>query len=229
MAEQEGFMDVGGQPENGADTAPQVGMISQYVKDLSFENPNAPAVYQWQTQPQIEVQFNIGTQKLGDEVFEVALKIEVLARADENTAFAVDLLYAGLFAIRSLPEEQLQPFLLAEAPRLLFPFARRVVRIPIRANGSAGEAEPFVERIERLPDGLAFDADGTLYISCYEPSRLYRASPAGELELLYDDPEAHMLCHPTNCAFRGTDLFTSNLGRWHITKIDVGIPGASLL
>jgi preprotein translocase subunit SecB len=135
MAEEEGFAGVGDQPANGEDTSPQVGMISQYVKDLSFENPNAPAVYQWQTQPQIEVQFNIGTNQLAEDVFEVALKIEVIARADSNTAFAVDLLYAGLFAMRNLPAEQLQPFLLAEGPRLLFPFARRVVSDAIRDGG----------------------------------------------------------------------------------------------
>ena len=82
MAEEQGAGDLIQQPfANGEDNGPQVGMISQYVKDLSFENPNAPAVYQWQSQPQIEVQFNIGTQKLGDEFFEVALKVEVLARA----------------------------------------------------------------------------------------------------------------------------------------------------
>ena len=108
-------------------------------------------------------------------------------------------------------------------------FGRRVSRIPIRADGSAGEAEIFVEGIERLPDGLAFDVLGNLYISCYEPSRLYRATPGGRLDLLIDDPEAHTFCHPTNRAFRGADLFTANLGRWHITRIEVGIEGAPLL
>ncbi len=107
-------------------------------------------------------------------------------------------------------------------------FARRVVRIPIQADGSAGDPEPFLDDIERLPDGLAFDVDGNLYVACYEPSRLYRADPEGRLALLIDDPEAHTLCHPTNCAFRGTDLFTANLGRWHITRIDVGIAGLPL-
>ena len=63
--------------EQGADGAPQAGIISQYVKDLSFENPNAPAVFQWQGQPQIEVDFNIGATQLNDEIHEVALKIEV--------------------------------------------------------------------------------------------------------------------------------------------------------
>jgi len=107
-------------------------------------------------------------------------------------------------------------------------FARRVVRIPIRENGSAGEAEVFVQDIERLPDGLAFDKEANLYVSCYEPSRIYRVSPDREIELLVDDPEAHTLCHPTNCAFRGTELFTSNLGRWHITRVDVGSEGLPL-
>jgi preprotein translocase subunit SecB len=135
MAEEEGFAGMDEQVANGADNMPEVGMLSQYVKDLSFENPNAPAVYQWQGQPQIEVQFNIGAQKLADDIHEVDLKIEVTARSEGNTAFAVELLYAGLFAIRNVPEEQLQPFLLAEAPRLLFPFARRVIADSIRDGG----------------------------------------------------------------------------------------------
>jgi preprotein translocase subunit SecB len=127
MAEQEGVAGGQDQAANGGDGTPQVGIISQYVKDMSFENPNAPAVYQWQGQPKIDVQFNIGSQKVGEDVHEVALKIEVTAQSDDRTAFQVELVYAGLFALRNIPEEQLQPFLLAEAPRLLFPFARRVV------------------------------------------------------------------------------------------------------
>ena len=107
-------------------------------------------------------------------------------------------------------------------------FARRVTRIPVLEDGAAGEAETFVEGIERLPDGLAFDTEGNLYVSCYEPSRIYRVSPDREINLLVDDPEAHTLCHPTNCAFRGRELFTSNLGRWHITRVDVGLEGLQL-
>ena len=111
----------------GDDNLPQVGVIAQYVKDLSFENPNAPAVFQWQTQPQMDVQFNIGTQPAGQDLHEVALKIEASAQATEGVAFRIELLYAGLFVIRNVPAEQLQPFLLAEAPRLLFPFARKII------------------------------------------------------------------------------------------------------
>lgn len=107
-------------------------------------------------------------------------------------------------------------------------FSSRVSRIPIQTDGSAGDASVVASGIERLPDGIAVDADGHLYISCYEPSRLYRATPDGELELLIDDPTAHTLCHPTNCAFRGSDLFAANLGRWHITKIAIGANGLAL-
>ena len=120
---------------NGADNLPQVGIISQYVKDLSFENPNAPAVYQWQVQPQIDVQFNIGSNKAADDVYEVVLKIDVRASGDQGVAFAVELSYAGLFGIRNVPEEQIQPFCYAEAPRLVFPFARRVLADAVRDGG----------------------------------------------------------------------------------------------
>jgi preprotein translocase subunit SecB len=127
MAEQEGANGAGEQTASGADNLPQVGVIAQYVKDLSFENPNAPAVYQWQGQPQMDVQFNIGSQNVGQDVHEVVLKVEIAAKATEGTAFQLELLYGGLFALRNIPAEQLQPFLLAEAPRILFPFARRII------------------------------------------------------------------------------------------------------
>ena len=133
MAEEEG---VGGEQQtNGADNQPQAGIISQYVKDLSFENPNAPAVFQWQTQPKIEVDFNIGVGQLAEEVHEVVLRVEVRATADGQTAFAVDLMYAGLIGIRNVEEADIQAFLLAEAPRILFPFARQIVSQTVQDGG----------------------------------------------------------------------------------------------
>ena len=120
---------------NGADTAPQAGLISQYVKDLSFENPNAPAVYQWQGQPQIDIQVNIASSQVGDDAYEVIVKLETKAVAADKVAFQVELSYAGLFALRNVPADQLQGFLLAEAPRLLFPFARRVLADAVRDGG----------------------------------------------------------------------------------------------
>jgi len=135
MAEEQGAEGAFQQDPNGADSAPQAGIISQYVKDLSFENPNAPAVYQWQGQPQIEVDFNIGAAQLNDEIHEVSLKIEVRSTLDGQTAFVVDLLYAGLVGMRNVPAEQVQPFLLAEAPRILFPFARQIVNHTVQDGG----------------------------------------------------------------------------------------------
>ena len=120
---------------NGEDHGPQVSIMAQYVKDLSFENPNAPASLQVQGAPQIEVQVNVGANRVGDDVFEVALKVEARAKVEDQVSFAVELLYAGLFGLRNVPEEALEPFLLVEAPRILFPFARRVIADTTRDGG----------------------------------------------------------------------------------------------
>ncbi|MFC5530709.1 SMP-30/gluconolactonase/LRE family protein [Cohnella yongneupensis] len=98
-------------------------------------------------------------------------------------------------------------------------FGRTISRIPIKPDGSPG-AKEAVCQVDALPDGLTLDERGVLYISCYEPSLIYRYTDAQGLQLLYYDPEAHTLCHPTNCAVRGNDLYAANLGRWHITRIE---------
>jgi len=120
---------------NGADTLPQIGLIAQYVKDLSFENPNSPAVYQWQEQPQIDINFNISNNQVAEDVFEVAIKVTAKAEGKDGVAFAVELLFAGLFGIRNVPEDQMRGFLYAEGPRLLFPFARRVLADAVQDGG----------------------------------------------------------------------------------------------
>ncbi len=112
---------------NGADTAPAAGIISQYIKDLSVENPNAPASYQWQEQPQIDLQLNIGANPVSDEVHEVELKLNVTARVEQGNIYLIELSYCGLVGMRNLPDDQAHAFLYAEAPRILFPFARRIV------------------------------------------------------------------------------------------------------
>ena len=112
---------------NGADTSPAAGIISQYIKDMSVENPNAPQSYQWQDQPQIDLQLNIGAKPINDEVYEVELKLNVTARAEQGNVYLIELAYCGLVGMRNLPDEQAHAFLYAEAPRILFPFARRVV------------------------------------------------------------------------------------------------------
>ena len=125
MAEQDPINRGNGSGEPGEE--PQIAMIAQYIKDLSVENPSAPQSFQWQVQPQLDVQFNINVEKAADDVHEVVLKIEIAARSDHGVHFLVDLSYAGLYGLRNLPEEAMGPFLLVEAPRLLFPFARQII------------------------------------------------------------------------------------------------------
>ena len=122
---------------NGADnsTQPQVSIFAQYVKDLSVENPSAPEVYSWQVQPNLDVQFNLNVQGAGEGVHEVTLKFDISARSDNGVHFVIDLSYAGLFGIRNVPEETLPPFLLIQAPQLLFPFARQVIADAIANTG----------------------------------------------------------------------------------------------
>lgn len=98
-------------------------------------------------------------------------------------------------------------------------FARRIARIEIRADGAPGALAIHADDLPGLPDGLAFDAAGRLYCSCYEPSRILRIEADGRARVYVEDPTAHTLSHPTNIAFSGSDLFAANLGRWHITRI----------
>jgi sugar lactone lactonase YvrE len=107
-------------------------------------------------------------------------------------------------------------------------FAHRVFRIPVLPDGTAGAREEVAELGTALPDGLAFDAEGNLYVGCYEPSQVLRITPAGRVATLFHDVTAHTLAHPTNLAFRGTTMFTANLGRWHLTAIEVGRAGLPL-
>ncbi|WP_419816453.1 protein-export chaperone SecB [Glacieibacterium sp.] len=121
--------------DEAASTAPQVGILTQYTKDLSFENPGAPGSLQMDGQPRIEINVNVNARRAGDDVYEVELKIDARAFNGDAVAFVVELLYAGLFALRNLPEEALEPFLVVEAPRILFPFARRIIADATRDGG----------------------------------------------------------------------------------------------
>ena len=98
-----------------------------------------------------------------------------------------------------------------------------ISRMPINDDGSFGKKEIFTENISTVPDGLAFDNHNNLFISCYEPSRIYMADQKGNCKILIEDSHCTTLAHPTNIAISkdGNSMFTSNLGRWHITIIDI--------
>jgi preprotein translocase subunit SecB len=133
MAEQDATPQGNGSGEPG--NAPQAATIAQYIKDLSVESPSSPQVFQWQEQPRVDVQFNINVNNVADEVHEVVLKFEVSARSDKGVHFMIELSYAGLFGLRNVPEEAVGPFLLVEAPRLLFPFARQIIGESVSNTG----------------------------------------------------------------------------------------------
>lgn len=135
MAEQEGNIISENLKANGEDTAPAVGMLSQYIKDLSVENPNAPHSYSWEGAPQIDVQVNIEVQPVTEEVNEVLLKLSVKAEAEQGVHFNVELEYGTLFGLRNVEPQHAHQFLFGEAPRLMFPFARRVVADAVRDAG----------------------------------------------------------------------------------------------
>ena len=101
----------------------------------------------------------------------------------------------------------------------------RIARVEILPDGSAGNVETVVELPRTVPDGVAFDTDGNLYISCYRPDIIYRLSPDGDLEVLAEDYEGTAMAAPTNLAFSGPNrgiLLGCNLGRWHITPLRGG-------
>ncbi len=140
MADNNTQTPVGG--DASANEAPQAGMLGQYIKDLSFENPNAPASIQVSqgARPQIDVSVNVGVRRANEEVFEVELKLSATSKVTpegqaEMAAFVVELSYCALFGIRNVPEDQVRAFLLIQAPNLMFPYARRIISDATRDGG----------------------------------------------------------------------------------------------
>jgi preprotein translocase subunit SecB len=112
---------------------PRIQVVGQYVKDLSFENPGAPAAMA--QRPSIDLGVDLQARRMDAEHFEVELKLRVTAKAEEKPVFLLELLYGGLFHIQNVPEDVLQQVLLIEGPHLLFPFARRIVADVVRDGG----------------------------------------------------------------------------------------------
>jgi preprotein translocase subunit SecB len=122
------------QPPN--QVQPQLSVLGQFIKDFSFENPNAPrSLTPTQTQPQIQIQINVGVQQLAQTDYEVSLKLDGKAESSGSVLFAFDLTFAGVFRVQNVPQESLQPIIMIECPRLLFPFAREIVATAVRNGG----------------------------------------------------------------------------------------------
>jgi preprotein translocase subunit SecB len=120
---------------NGGGT-PQLEALAQYVKDLSFENPNAPRSLGPQpTPPNIAIQVNVNAKPMGPGEFEVELVLEGKAGEGEGLLFSFDLTFAGVFRLENIPENHVHQVLMIECPRLLFPFARAVLANAVRDGG----------------------------------------------------------------------------------------------
>lgn len=116
--------------------APTVNVVGQYIKDLSFENPRAPGSFQrGEKTPPLNVSVNVGAKPISDTDVEVELKIDAKAGEGDEVMFAVELLYAGIFRIRNVPQQQLHAFILIECPRLLFPYARQIISETVSSGG----------------------------------------------------------------------------------------------
>jgi preprotein translocase subunit SecB len=122
-------------PEAGA-TEPGIRILAQFVRDLSFENPRAPdSLRSGGAQPQIDMGVEMNARGREDGLFEVDLKLSARASREDGPVFMVELVYGGLFAIEGVPAENLEPVLLAECPRFLFPFGAVYLARKAEAEG----------------------------------------------------------------------------------------------
>jgi preprotein translocase subunit SecB len=130
MADQDG--------NGGAGTAstPRFSVLTQFTRDFSFENPNAPRSLAPQSQaPRINLQINVNARQLSPTDYEVSLLLEGGAGEVPDSLFKFELNYAGVFRLENIPNEQIQPVIMIEGPRILFPFARQIVAEAVRGGG----------------------------------------------------------------------------------------------
>jgi preprotein translocase subunit SecB len=115
---------------------PQVNVLGQYIKDLSFESPDTERFFRGPGKnPNLQLNFNVQVRNLQENSYEVSLALEGEARSDDGVLYNVELVYAGAFVLRNLPQEAIHPVLFVECPALLFPFARRLVADLTREGG----------------------------------------------------------------------------------------------
>ncbi len=120
----------------GTGAAPQLNVLVQYIKDLSFENPNAPqSLGPQEKAPNINIQVNVNARQLSETDYEVSLALEGSAGEGAETLFKFELNYCGVFRLQNIPANDIAPVLLIECPRLLFPFGRQIVGDAVRNGG----------------------------------------------------------------------------------------------
>ena len=138
------------QPE--LQSVPNMQVLAQFIRDFSFENPRAPNSLRMESRPEVDLGVEMGAKGRTDGLFEVDLKLTVKASTPDGPMFAIELVYGGLFQLANIPQEMMEPTLLVECPRYLFPFARRIIA---DATADGGFSPPF------FLDPIDF---GTLYM-----------------------------------------------------------------
>ena len=126
-------------PEPPVQTTPppvQVKVVAQYIKDLSFENPNIEKLIKEPgDQPNLQLSINVGAKSLGQHMYESMIEFNAQASNKQGEIYQMELVYAGLFRIENIPEQSLEPFLLVNCPSILFPFVRRLAADLTREGG----------------------------------------------------------------------------------------------
>lgn len=139
MSDADSGAPAGAGPQSGPGQepiAPAIAIRAQYVKDFSYENPNAPmSLSSTKGQPDIEVNVDVHAETLSDVDYEVLLRIEATGKHADATAFVLELLYGGVFSLQGIAEESRQAVCLIECPRIIFPFARRIIADATRDAG----------------------------------------------------------------------------------------------
>ncbi|MFL5259008.1 MAG: protein-export chaperone SecB [Hyphomicrobiales bacterium] len=126
----------GAAPASQPQAQPSMRILAQYLKDLSFENPNAPqSLSGQQPQPEINIAVNVNARNLAPSDFEVEIHLDAKALIQEKVVFAAEILYAGVFRLENFPQNLLHPAVLIECPRMLFPFARQILSEATRNGG----------------------------------------------------------------------------------------------
>jgi preprotein translocase subunit SecB len=128
----------GGTAAGDAAQAPQprLSILTQYIKDMSFENPRAPQpAPQSAGRPEIQIKVDVGADAMGEDRYQVTLQLNVDAKSAGETIFLMELSYSGVFQLQNIPKDNLQALVMIECPRLLFPFARRIVADATRDGG----------------------------------------------------------------------------------------------
>lgn len=155
------------------ESAPPLVVNAQYIKDFSFENPKGAESLANPKSPEINVHVDVRANRVGEQMFEVELEVRCKAIREQETAFIAELVYAGLFTLQGIPSEHMEPVLLIECPRLLFPFARAVL-----AN---------ISREAGFPPLLLHPVD---FLQMYQNARVRRGEGAGSAASVADSPPA---------------------------------------